>query len=608
MTRIVSSCFFLLFSVLSMTAGVSCNKGMAGSGDVQVPPPAMDAVVYTDLHDPIGDAGQFYMPEEPRVPQRYWTCVDMMSYGLPYQLLCESVAGLVNGAFQEGRSDVAVWLDIDSESYNNAKSFIGKEVGRQTAFELCFKEYGPFDGARVQVKDIFRGVYVLCDVNACPESSVVASVAAHVFQAPIVDVSIEERFIAEGYSLKYDARNKTTEDAWREFKDRCRNDALVMMPVGTAELRNYSICNHLFTVNLCKLRDSVDGGMNSVLMDEVLRWLRPNAPVLGWEGGPFGEDEFVGKVSRHGHLMLAADWCYNTSLTAAGARQRQPQALAPVINPRTIDYNQKKNFVTYILTDGDNFQWLMGDGFVKDFYTLSSRTETRMSYTLCAQAMAELSPDRYDMLMSRCGPDNTLMETFGGGYFYADTYAQATDRRSESLTALAERTGAHMRQHRLKVLQLTAWRAFCPEALEAYQAFVDANDELEGIYVIQYSPYTGGNGEIRWFTNRQGYDIPVISAKYALWAGLDTNVGGGNPKQVSDRMKAYEPDGESSWSFCTVHAWSSFAGLRSSDAVQNCMLQLPERFQAVSAQELVWRVRMAYRPEQTKTYLTHIQN
>ena len=595
----------LLVSASLLTACVTCTK--ENGTDELVPPSKADAVVYTDIHDPIGDEGQFFMPEDSRIPERYWVCVDMFDGGLPYQLLCESVSGLVNGAFQEGRSDVAVWLDVNSDSYNRARAFLGREVGRQTAFELCFNEYGPFDGAPVQVKDLFSGGYVLCDVATNPESSVVASVAAHVYQAVIVDVSLEERFIEAGYTMRYDARRKTTRDAWEEFRDACRNDALVLMPVNTAELRNFSICHHLFVLNLCRERDSVEGGMNSGLMDEVLAWLQPDSPVLGWEGGPFGEDEFVGKISRYGHLMLAADWSYNHSLTSAGARERQSMSLAPVIHPRTIDYHLKKNFISFVLTDGDNYQWVMGDGFEKDFYALPSRHDVRMSYTLGAQALAELSPDRYSYLVNLCGDDNTLMETFGGGYFYADTYAQKTSRRAASLAVIAARTGVHMRQHRIKVLQLIAWRALSQEAMEAYQAFVDANDQLEGIVVIQYSPYTGGDGEIRWCTNSQGYDIPVITARYVLWKGLPTSVGGGNPKEVSDKMKEREPSGAASFSLCSVHAWSDFAENRSSDAAASCLEQLPDRFQAVSAQELIWRVRMAYRPEQTRKYLSTIQ-
>lgn len=594
----------LIAALLLMTSLVSSGCRPQNNEGAGIPPSAEDAAVYEDIHDSLRDAGQFYMPESARIPRLYWNCVDMKRNGLPYQLLCESLAGIVNGAFQEGRSDVAVWLDIESESYERAKSSLVREIGRQTAYELALNSYGPVDGMKVQVSDLIKG-YVLTDVERNPESAVVASVAAHVYQSVIVDVSLRERFA--NLPMTYDAREKTTRDAWDEFRDKCSNRSLVVMPVGTAELRNYAICNHLFTFNLNKRQGTVSAGMNSALFDEILAWLEPDSPVLGWESGEFGEDEFVGKVSLHGHLMLAADWSYNHPLTSAGSRGRQPSVLAPVINPRDIDYGERKNFVSFFLSDGDNYQWIMGDGFVKDFYVQQERLKTRMSYGLAAQAVSELAPDRYSQLFGLCGEENTLIETFGGGYFYADTYALKTDRREDGLAFIAARTSAHMRQHRLKILQLTSWRAFSQDAMEAYQAFVDANDQLEGIVVIQYSPYTGGKGEIRWCTNKQGYDIPVVSVRYTLWNGLSTADGGGNPRQVAQTMASWEPPKESSYSLCCVHAWSAFDGLRSAAAAQSCLEQLPDRFKAVSTQELIWRIRMAFRPEQTRDYLSTIQ-
>ncbi len=52
--------------------------------------------------------------------------------------------------------------------------------------------------------------------------------------------------------MKYDATHKTTLDAWHEFKDKCNNEALVIMPVQTGELREFAIKNNLFVLNLNK--------------------------------------------------------------------------------------------------------------------------------------------------------------------------------------------------------------------------------------------------------------------------------------------------------------------------------------------------------------------
>ena len=71
----------LLVSVGLLTACVTCTK--ENGTDELVPPSKADAVVYTDIHDPIGDEGQFFMPEESRIPERYWVCVDMFTAACP---------------------------------------------------------------------------------------------------------------------------------------------------------------------------------------------------------------------------------------------------------------------------------------------------------------------------------------------------------------------------------------------------------------------------------------------------------------------------------------------------------------------------------------------
>ena len=136
----------------------------------------------------------------------------------------------------------------------------------------------------IQVKGMFDG-YVLTDIEHNPESGVVASVASHVYNSIIVDVRDKEYYEEAGYTMKYDARSKTTAQAWAEFKDKCSNKALVIMPVQTGELREFAIKNELFVLNLNKRQGSSAGGQNTALLKEILAWLEPNAPVYGWGTG-----------------------------------------------------------------------------------------------------------------------------------------------------------------------------------------------------------------------------------------------------------------------------------------------------------------------------------
>src|SRR5690606_34179460 len=130
-----------------------------------------------------------------------------------------------------------------SESYSLSKKALNNlgvsEQGGQSAIELARNTYGESDGVHIQIKDLFSG-YVLTDVNNNPESNIVASVASSIYNAIIVDVRDKAKYDAAGYSMQYDARTKNTADAWREFKDKVSNKALVVMPVQTGELRDFA--------------------------------------------------------------------------------------------------------------------------------------------------------------------------------------------------------------------------------------------------------------------------------------------------------------------------------------------------------------------------------
>lgn len=604
-------------NITVITGGGGNNKPdpeePAPGPSIEIPASNPDAVNYVDLYDPISDAGQYYMPETKKIPKKFWTCVDIqnrgdrnetglseINRGLQYHLLCQSIAGLANKALDEGKIEFGVWLEASGEAYDLSKAAIGQEIGRQTGIELASNVYGTFEGLQVNVRDLFAG-YVLTDVKNKPESNIVATVASHVYNAIIVDIRDKDYFDGKGYKMLYDARKKSTLDAWNEFKDKCSNKALVVIPVQTGELREFAIKNKLFCINLNKSYGSASSGQNSWLFDEVLAWLEPNAPVLGWEQG-VSEDAFVSKVSRSGKLMLAADWSYNHSLTSAGSRERQKTDLAKVINPRNINYSEAKHYVSFFLTDGDNYQWIMGGSFVNDYLSQEESAKVNMGYGLCSQAVSELAPAQHNNIMSRQKENNTFMECFGGGYYYADTYS-VNKNRAENLKAIAERTAAHMRQHRLKILHIIAWDLKSPATKEACQAFVDANDYLEGITAIQYSPYNGGNGEIIWCTNKKGYDIPVVTTKYSLWKG--GTQGQGSPVEIASRMKVLEKG--NSHAFICVHAWSDFSGSKGAKAALECVNASGTSFKAVSAQELIWRIRMKERKEQTLKFLATIK-
>ncbi|MEI3458122.1 MAG: hypothetical protein V8R28_14890 [Bacteroides cellulosilyticus] len=571
-----------------------------------------------EINSFVPDGKLYSMPEMKKKPRKFWTCTGVVSIdnrnsinetetmqGLQYHLLCQSLAGLTNRMVEEGKSDVAVWLydHGGKASYKVSKQALEDmgicEQGVQNGLELACSDYESVDGLRLQLKGFFDG-YVLTDVKNNPESGIVASVASHVYNSIIVDVRDKEYFEKAGYSMKYDATHKTTLDAWHEFKDKCNNEALVIMPVQTGELREFAIKNNLFVLNLNKKQGDPRSGQNVDLLEEVLAWLQPNVPVYGWEQG-VSEDQFVARISKNGHPMIPCDWSYNHSLTSLLYTERQQPVQAQSFNPKLIDFDKKRNYVSFFLSDGDNIQWMMQD-FATSFYDVPEAIEVKMSYGLPVSTLSMMAPAQLHNLMNLRRDECSVLEMLGGGYYYIDTYSQ-NNNRNDNLKIAAERLAVSMRRYHVGLLGVMAMDVKSAASREAYQAFVDANDRLEGIIALQYSPYAGGGGEVFWVTNKNGYDIPVITVRYSLWDRIHEREG--SPDFIASKLKA-EAQVESFSAIC-VHAWSRFEGnAHGAAAARLCAGKLDGRFEVVNMQELVWRLRMSRHPEQTLEYLNKI--
>lgn len=591
---------------------------------------------YMEQFDPISDQGQYWHPDMlKKLPKLHYELyatslgnrneIDVPGgdinaaggFGLQYHLLCQSLNGINDIAVSEGKVSTGMWMDAANgvDSYKETRKYLGMAGPSWIVWAgnmLTNPGFLPLDGG---VMDVLGKKYVLTDVRNNPESSVVATVASHVHKAIIVDVRDEQFFIDNGFEMAYDASDKTTLDSWREFKQYCNNRALVVMPVQTGELADFAIANNLFVINLNKIYNTSAGGQNSELFKEVLAWLQPNSPVYGWEPG-VGEDEFVNLVSKSGNMMVAIAE-FNLPYFSYNYKARQQQLLAKVVDPHDIDYAKNKKFVSYYLSDGPHAGWMM-NGFVENYYMDSNVDKVNMNFGVTVSNISMIDPLQFEKIMNLQSKKSTLIESFGGGYYYSDDFG-INGNRKELLKGLAEKVGAHMRQHRIKILEQIAHDPKSDAAKESYQAFVDANSQLEGIVAIQYAPsYAAGGGEIIWVTNKEGYDIPVVTVRYSIWNMGNYNADrDGTPTYVANKLNSESED--SKFSAVIVHAWSTFKDtgistdelaenelggeVRGASAAEMCARRLKDNYEVVNMQELIWRIRKYYRPEQTEKYL-----
>lgn len=569
------------------------------------------------------------------VPESYWYMTGEGIYDEPYEvvplnpeaglktnLLAESIIGLSAKALGEGTNSIGVWMSYRDfyPGYRNSEETL-KKMGTKCLGKLTPKEIVALKANEPgNLRHVIKG-YVLVDLNTNLESASYATVAAHVYDAVIVDIAEKDFFDEAGYEMLCDAREKTTIDSWNEFKLHCKNNALVFNHVYCAELKGMAIANKLFFLNVNRKPRTPEGGTNWKLFHEVLDWLVPNAPCYGADHGS-DEGELDEVISSYGCSWIPYDWAYNTSLTSLRYPDFQDDLKYTPMDPRTIDFDSDKKYVSYYLSDGDNCQWMM-NSFEQDYYSDSYIKKTKMSFGMAVGNLSMISPAHQKNLLDKKQPVSSIFER--GSYYFIDLLGKEKDRPA----ILAELGRIHKKQMQRSgvVLLGTVTRnsdVFTPEAIEGYQALIDANDELLGIIAIAYSPYADSSQGMIWLTNKKGIDIPVLMTTYSIWNTGDMNhKDEGSPAYIA---KTIQEDGRKFTAVC-LHCWSRFADIEESDdllaenfpdvegvkkaskieGADLCTRRLSDDYELCSLEELFWRIRMEYRLEQTMKVLSKME-
>jgi hypothetical protein len=340
--------------------------------------------------------------------------------------------------------------------------------------------------------------------------------------------------------------------------------------------------------------------------------------VIGWNKG--GEFQHIEPCTRRGLINTASDWCMNLSLLSI--HESKAPAKIRTLSPKDIDWNRKTNCQSFVMSDGDNMQWTFGD-FIssKDYWSNPFNTRVNMSFTSCVVNLSAAGRDVYDHLQ-QTQPAGVSVVEYGGGYFYPDLFATATGEQEKWLRELARRMNRQMKLTGVKVLGFICRDMSGEAAQRAYRIFAEEVEDLTGIIAVQYSPYCAGRGKMFWVKNRKGIEIPVVTARYQLWFNLKKE-GSGDPAQLvkwidEDAAKATADDPALSWTI--VHAWSRFnepglavdtsgnspeaqrhgTGERGVTPVKWIAERLAPGTGTVSIEELLWRIRMKFHPEETK--------
>ncbi len=532
----------------------------------------------------------------------------------PDHMLAQSLAGLAALAVNEERFDELVWIGINSSSYERWYA----DTRRRTGFEDRGR-FTPWELVeRYRSKGIFRG-YILYAYDTSPgdnptapgkdadESVNVATSMAGLLKGLLISEEQEERAKALGLQCLADVRGKSETWCFETFRDRFSRRFMLTQPAKMPNLRALAIAHRIFTAH----------GLDSPVPKAYARLDKPGS-ILGWNGSD--EGGFVAQLSEYGHILLPSNWSLNVTVTSAGADEMDWARPIRTFDTRQIDLDDKGDAVSFIMTDGDNVQWFMGSFCMdKNYWASPDHGAFPVGWGAPYADLDQACPDANAYLVET-QPETTTLNLHAGGYYYPDLLGKRLDPevRRKVLTTHAKRLNYFMKRAGGTTLMFLCMDLDSKWARTAYAIFAREIDHLTGIFAIQYYPYEGGNGKVYWVKNAAGTDIPVVTAKYAIWANLK-HERAGTPAKIARLINEDAAREETLLAWTTVHTWSGFKKTDNDDEeAENgrfgqdpaavtptrwCVDRLKPAIRVVTPEELLWRIRLRDRPKQTRSIL-----
>ncbi|MFF0342093.1 GxGYxYP domain-containing protein [Kribbella sp. NPDC004875] len=355
----------------------------------------------------------------------------------------------------------------------------------------------------------------------------VATTLAGVTGAVAVEESLEAVAIRNGLRKVLDVRDKDDRWVFETYWPKLRHDVAVEQRADIPErLRDY--------VTMAGALAFFDG--NTDFRAEVVKALDEDGTVIGWGDASNGEDAFIGVNSAAGVKALPADHARNLSVLSGIREERLSQHVSAALPTPDPD----AHYVSFLITDGDNIQWALGD-FPTDprWFGSPRRGEVDLGWGI-SPSLIDVAPSVMRWFYDQSRKDRWVVGPSGGGYMYPSRYpAGALDKHTAALAQAMGRAD-------LSVAQIIDFDAF--EKTGVWSSYLK-HREIDGLIYLEYSRYDGLKGKVTWAEGK-----PVIGARTMLWDGLS----GADEASVTAELNAAtrNPRSTAGYSVVVWHAWS----------------------------------------------------
>lgn len=255
--------------------------------------------------------------------------------------------------------------------------------------------------------------YVLCDMAADSDSANIATSVAGILGALPVDVSLCDRVEKAGCKQVEDVRGWSFDTLYDRYGARLSQSfAVELSPVKCLwGPRDFAVANQGVVFYGEEQRATVLGR------------LAASAPIYGW-GSVNGESEeqFILQTGGSGDYYVAADAAFNLSVFARLDVKPQPvpdRCAAPVsVASVAAGADKAVVSVAFMMSDGDNLQWLLNRGDCGNWWGNPLRGTLPMGWTF-SPSLYSLAPTVWNHYMATATEmDEIICGASGIGYVF----------------------------------------------------------------------------------------------------------------------------------------------------------------------------------------------
>ncbi|HMA61392.1 MAG TPA: T9SS type A sorting domain-containing protein [bacterium] len=307
--------------------------------------------------------------------------------------------------------------------------------------------------------------------------------------------------------------------------------------------------------------------LNNSLTETAFERMDNGSSLFGW-----GNDEIntVSMASSNSIHVHPADWAINLSTLSNLSVELEQKN-----DTENIDTSENVHTVCFVMTDGDNIQWVLNDfATSQNWYGSTSRGELNMGWTI-SPSLSELAPSVLKYLYQNVANNSSGRDYFiagpsGLGYIYPDKFP-ALDSSALLLNRFMDKAD-------LNIVNIIGHDS-SHKYLEPYLQ----QSNIDAIFYYDYSNYSGLNGDIFWINGK-----PVIGARYNFWEGFQSAA------SLADNLNTLpkRADSEQSYSLIPVHAWSTTV-----DNVLECVNMLDSNVVVVTPGQFIKRINKFLAPQ-----------